>query len=216
MRVSGLYAHVKKVSRCHYMSKQQFRSGLHPYDVIEYATHPSVITRVAKARNPLTRPSQHPLGCVFHCRVRPVRGERFDQLQRVLMKMASASRCDVLTVYERFLAYDDVILLDDGKLDQRIFVVFPQVRVDDEVCHRVHQPRDRSSGEKAPALTRRLIHHAGQPLLDLDQRDDLGLVEKVRRRVCGGLFLLGDADRRYPVSVLVRCRVARTAPTYNQ
>jgi hypothetical protein len=89
MSVSGLYAHVKKVSRCHYMSKQQFRSGLHPYDVIEYATHPSVITRVAKARNPLTRPSQHPLGCVFQCRVRPVRGERFDQLQRVLMKMAS-------------------------------------------------------------------------------------------------------------------------------
>jgi hypothetical protein len=67
------------------------------------------------------------------------------------MKMASASRCDVLFVDERYLTYDDVILLDDGKLDQRIFVVFPQVRVDDEVCHRVHQPRNRSSGEKAPA-----------------------------------------------------------------
>jgi hypothetical protein len=132
------------------------------------------------------------------------------------MKMASASRCDVLTVYEKYLAYDDVILLDDGKFDQRILVVLPQVRVDDEVCHRVHQPRDRLSGEKAPVLTRRLVHHLGQLFLDLDQRDDLGLVEKVRGRVCGGLFLLGDADRRYPVSVLVRCRAAGTAPTYIQ
>lgn len=198
------------------MSEQKFRSGLHQDGVIEYATHPSVVARVAKARNPLTRPGQHPLGCVFQCRVRPVRGERFDQLQRVLMKMASASRCDVLTVYERYLAYDDVILLDDRKLDQRILVVFPQVRMNDEVCHRVHQLRDRLCGEKAQVLTRRLVHHLGQPLLDLDQRDDLGLVEKVRGRVCGGLFLLGDADRRYPVLVLVRCRAAGTAPTYIQ
>lgn len=119
-------------------------------------------------------------------------------------------------VYERHLAYDDVILLHDGKFDQRVFVVFPQVRVDDKVYHREHQPRDRLFGEKAPVLTRRLVHHLGQPLLDLDQRDDLGLVEKVQRRVGDGLFLLGDADHRYPVSGLVRCRAAGTVPTYTQ
>ena len=130
------------------------------------------------------------------------------------MKMASASRCDVLFVDERYLTYDDVILLDDGKLDQRILVVFPQVRVDDEVCHRVHQPRNRSSGEKAPALTRRLVHHLGQPLLDLDQRDDLGRVEKVRGQVCGGLFLLGEAESPSPSSYIsfgrmYRCKQSR-------